>query len=54
MIRLQLSSTLQAFLTAPTASFARRRSYGYASSQELTAGTRQKTFRYAERTGVES
>lgn len=37
---------LQNILTAPAASFARRRSYGYASSQGLTADTRQNVIRY--------
>ena len=39
------SPQLQPLLTAPVASFARRRNYSYAPSQELTAGTRQQSFR---------
>lgn len=42
----QPSPPLQNYLAAPAVSFARQRNYGYASSQELTAGTHQVIFRY--------
>jgi len=45
----QASIRLQGILAAPAASFARQRNYGYASSQELTAGTHQNNFRYSNR-----
>jgi hypothetical protein len=37
---------LQSILTARCASFARQRSYSYASSQELTHRTRQNGLRF--------
>ncbi|HTE57506.1 MAG TPA: hypothetical protein VK694_02090 [Verrucomicrobiae bacterium] len=44
MQALQNSFPLQSILAAPAASFARQRTDGYASSQELTAGTHQNAF----------
>jgi hypothetical protein len=48
MIPSHASSPLQLILAAPAASFARRRNYGYASSQELAAGTHQNDLRFRE------
>ncbi len=41
-----ISFTLRLFLAAPVPSFARQRTYGYASSQELGTGTHQKELHY--------